>query len=258
MDDESSAEDATEVLRVTEVEAAEAEPPRRRVPRSVLALSVTAGALAVAIAVTLTIVFWPRAASFDGAPMPVPSRTASATPSASPTPTPTPTAEGSPPPLSALVLTESGLGDLRLGVDPAVTAGPASIAVFRTLECGGYEESGWAANYTEQWPFGLAASAGEGLVGIQVRSSEITTDRGIRVGMSLDSVLAAYPEALPLSEGGYIHRYGFATDSGTWSVDVWMGDDQKYRQALSILITNVANVSELGRPSYHALGLSCV
>lgn len=229
-------------------------------PRSsspVLALSAAAGVLVLALLVTLSIVLWPRDSSAsEDTPMPVPS---ASTPTSTATPTSTPTASATPPALASLVLTENGLGDLRLGVDPAVTAGPASVAVHQILDCDGFEVAGWAANYADpQRPFGLFVPEGGGLNAVQVRSAEIPTDRGIRTGMTLDDVLAAYPEAAPLSVTGYMHRYGFTTSSGTWSVDVWMGDDQRDREVISILITGVADASLLGAPSYHAIGLSCL
>jgi hypothetical protein len=124
----------------------------------------------------------------------------SSTPTQAATPTPTPTA---PPPVDELVLTTEGLGTLAIGDAPTVDL-PDSMVVLDPNACvsegsgiveGSPEAARWRANYPgETPPFGVGIGDDGVLTRIDLFTSGIPTDSGLRVDGSIDDLIASNPD----------------------------------------------------------------
>ena len=135
-----------------------------------------------------------------GQPTSAPTASDTQTPSPTPTPTPTPTA---PPPIEELVLTTEGLGTLTIGEQPAAGL-PASMVIFDPDACyyegseypvGSPEMARWRANYPgETPPFGVGIGEDGVLTRIDLFTSDIPTDSGLRRDGSIDDLIASNPD----------------------------------------------------------------
>lgn len=169
----------------------------------------------------------------DPAPTPTPTE-AVATPTAIPTPEPTK------PEMSQLVLSADGLGPLLLGQAPPVTSPDLDILVFDDDFCVGEEGPDgevppglWVTNYPEVSD-GFYGNPGrafsvqvlDGLVErIDVKSAQIVTPEGIRIGSSAAEVVAAYPDALsPTWDGGVTDLYVVEGSAGRLLIEVSTDD----------------------------------
>jgi hypothetical protein len=178
-----------------------------------------------------------------------------AAPSATPTPTPTatPTPAG-PPALGALVLSPDGLGTLRIGepIDPLLATYDAQGCLTPDREAQGWDPNdpalaAWIPNYAmipiergghtyEYYPFEPHHNDDGTLEWLTVRSPEISTERGIHLGSLEDEVLAAYPEAERLDEGGG-RVYGLSGNGSKLVIEVvtdTMGRDDQIGQVWSM------------------------
>lgn len=134
---------------------------------------------------------------------PTPSDSASSSP-ATPTPTPTPSA----PAAADLVLTTSGMGTLGFGLAPSVDPSTQMIAVdpaactefgatAGTPEASRWRPIGEYGGSTDPL-FGVVVTDGA-LTRIDLFSTAIPTDAGIRIGSPVSEVVAAYPSASVVS-----------------------------------------------------------
>lgn len=133
----------------------------------------------------------------SGSPTPTPTETVAE----SPTPTPTPTPTGAPT-LAELELSADGMGTLVFGevpsVDPAeqmIAEDPAACSEF--YPAGTPEATRWrpiAAYLAAGQVFGVSVAGGT-LERIDLFSSAIPTDGGVRIGDTRDAVLSGHPDA---------------------------------------------------------------
>jgi len=126
-------------------------------------------------------------------------------PSSSPVPSP---ASPEKPALNQLVLTADGMGTLRLGHAPPEDDPDTDILVLVPGQPSCPEQDPdyrgeWVANYPspDEQPF-RASVQEEVVTAIVVRSPEISSEAGIRVGSSVDDLLAAYPLGFDASNEG--------------------------------------------------------
>lgn len=225
-------------------------------------LLIIAGVLVIAVVVALLVVFMRNAPVVTAH---APSVSPSASPSRSATPQITPTAEPAPvpetpPAIGEIVLTEDGLGDITMGQDLTTTNPETSVVRFEEIDCGGdYRVSAWVSRF-EGESFGVGVRAEDNVLrAVQVTSPEIRTDRDLRVGMTVEELLAAYPEVQYFrQETGWADRYGFDTTAG--AMDFWVRKDGQGEGAGLIAAIYLASVpaAQLGSPPYHPLGAVCL
>ena len=130
-------------------------------------------------------------------------------PSPSPTstqpPSPTPSAEPTRPTLDELRLSPAGLGYLTVGAPVPETPSDVAIVEFDPRGClsdesplveGDPGAGFWKPLYPEDRPFQVVTEnrvQTAPIINIQVGSPSVATDAGIRIGSTLDEVLAVYP-----------------------------------------------------------------
>ena len=183
-------------------------------------LIAVASGLVVALIVTVLVMIQPSAPQI-ALPSPVATTTHTAPPTPAATATPTsPPMEQELPTLDELVLTEHGLADLAIGVDPASLNPATALVEERAWDCEGTGESGTAwypvlEDDGEHYPYSVLVPDTGVISSITVSSPRISTDRGARTGMAWADIAPLYPEAVDTSAGGNGSVHAFATDSGS-------------------------------------------
>jgi hypothetical protein len=151
------------------------------------------------------------------------------------TPTPTPTPEPTRPALSDLKVTTEGLGTLRIGgtlpdtddPDTAMVAWDSDHCVDEGLgitesdpRAGGYATDPSYVPDAGLAPFYIAFS-GDVLTRIDIRSPEIPTDGGVRIGDPTSAMLAAHPDAVDvLDRDGFTEVYQVTGTAGILLIEV--------------------------------------
>jgi hypothetical protein len=172
------------------------------------------------------------------APEPAPT----SSPSNAPDATSQPTSAPAKPALADLVLSTSGLGPLRLGEPVAEEPADVAVVVYDPTGCVGEPgelEAGdpgaglWRPTYPEDRPFEVVTEGraqGGAIVNIQVGAPPVATEADIRVGSSLDELLAAYP-AMPAPTNEFVSLYTLEDPAGKLVFEVAPAtDDTGYWQ----------------------------
>ena len=172
-----------------------------RVRVIVLEFAAVAAAIALVAAVVGAQTAWRNQLAGPN-PAPVITGSPETTSPPSPDPAPTPPVVNTKPALSDLRLSAEGLGSLRVGESISSQNGPNSLVEFDPELCGppGSPSGGpgWVSRY-ENGPFSVfvddPADPNATLISVAVRSGEIQTTEGIRVGATVDKFLAAYGDS---------------------------------------------------------------
>lgn len=201
----------------------------------------------------------PTPTSTPGASTPTPTATPTQTPTSTPTlpPSSKPTPPVAPPESQALMLSEDGLGPLRIGMAGA----DSSMLTSATTNCGvddGPEYTRWESTLPNSTDNALESpkpvfSAGvdaDGTVfGITAREATITTPLGVSIGSTLDEVLAL-PGITEGPSGGVWRRFILPGDPGNLVFDVGDNPDPAYWGWWQNRVTYVSVLSaELPVPS---------
>lgn len=201
----------------------------------------------------------------DSDPAATPSDTPSATASATAAPEPEPADPA--PPTSELVLTNTGLGPLVLGMNPADSA----MIVAEPFACydGGESFDNWVAapsyaDITTQRgdpgrPFIVGTIDGATVPAIIVLDMTIATESGLRIGSSLADVLAA-PGTVEGETRDPWRRFLIPGEPGTIVIDVAAAADPTYWGTLQDTVTGLAvvdtSVLSIGAPGFHGVNPS--
>lgn len=218
-------------------------------------------ALVMVVALSACVPGEPTPTPTPGASTPTPSATPASTPTPTPSSTPTPTV--APPESQALVLSEDGLGPLRIGM----AAIDSSMLVSSTTDCGvegGEVYTGWTsalpftstnALETESEVFSAGVTADGEVYGVTARDSSITTPLGVSIGSTLDEVLAL-PGITEVASGGVWRRFVLPGDPGNLVFDVGDNPDPTYWGWWQGRVTYVSVLSadvSVPRPNMHGM-----
>lgn len=117
------------------------------------------------------------------------------------TPTPTPIAETKPA-LSELVVYPGGIDYVKVGVPVEGRPDDLAIVKYNSAACSAGEPAyivGWESTYGAG-TFFIVTNPDATIRGIRVASAEVSSDKGIHVGSSVEDIVSAYGSAVTVTE----------------------------------------------------------